>query len=154
MQAFPEALFYQLLLVMVYPDKETRIGAHRVFSVVLVPSSVCPRPSRPYSDPSRGNYFQRTLSRTVSVFSSSAALFEKLRREKSSLRESSSSDSFDKAFLKEDNLQLGKDASQQSSSQSVQSQAFSFEGSLPLPEDGKTLATLSQELVSSMDISK
>ncbi|KAA8520232.1 hypothetical protein F0562_014488 [Nyssa sinensis] len=90
-KAFPEELFHQLLLVMVCPDYETRVGAHRVFSVVLVPSSVCARPSTaPYSAQATG--IQRTLSRTVSVFSSSAALFEKIRKEQSSFQESTCQD--------------------------------------------------------------
>ncbi|KAL2461240.1 Uncharacterized protein Adt_44660 [Abeliophyllum distichum] len=79
-KAFPEALFHQILLAMVSPDHETRLGAHRVFSVVLVPSSVCP-PSSSTSSSTKPADFQRTLSRTVSVFSSSAALFEKMRKE-------------------------------------------------------------------------
>ncbi|KAJ4978796.1 hypothetical protein NE237_009576 [Protea cynaroides] len=95
-KAFPEALFHQLLLAMVYPDRETRVGAHRIFSVVLVPSSVCPRPCSAAPGTSKPNDFQRTLSRTVSVFSSSAALFEKLRREKCSLQEISGLDATDK----------------------------------------------------------
>ncbi|KAL5982022.1 hypothetical protein ACLOJK_016090 [Asimina triloba] len=84
---FPESLFHQLLLAMVYPDHETRVGAHRIFSVVLVPSSVCPSTSFANQDPSKAYDLQRTLSRTVSVFSSSAALFAKLRKDKTSLRE-------------------------------------------------------------------
>lgn len=85
-QAFPETLFHQLLRAMVHPDHETRVGAHRIFSVVLVPSSVFPRsPSLPESK--KGLDLPRTLSRTVSVFSSSAALFEKLRKEKFSSQE-------------------------------------------------------------------
>ncbi|BFG38111.1 hypothetical protein CerSpe_243850 [Prunus speciosa] len=87
-KAFPEALFHQLLPAMVHPDHETRVGAHRVFSVVLVPSSVCPGLSSPNTESKKALDFPRTLSRTVSVFSSSAALFEKLRREKISSRES------------------------------------------------------------------
>ncbi|GMY18932.1 protein SEMI-ROLLED LEAF 2 isoform X2, partial [Fagus crenata] len=79
--AFPEALFHQLLLAMVHPDHETRIGAHRIFSVVLVPSSVCPRSSSSIPETKKASDLPRTLSRTVSVFSSSAALFEKLRNE-------------------------------------------------------------------------
>ncbi|CAI9764970.1 unnamed protein product [Fraxinus pennsylvanica] len=79
--AFPEALFHQLLLAMVSPDHETRLGAHRVFSVILVPSSVCPPSSSTTSSSTKPADFQRTLSRTVSVFSSSAALFEKMRKE-------------------------------------------------------------------------
>ncbi|GAU21933.1 hypothetical protein TSUD_110730, partial [Trifolium subterraneum] len=40
--AFPDALFHQLLLTMAHLDRETQIGAHSVFSVVLVPSMVSP----------------------------------------------------------------------------------------------------------------
>ncbi|KAL1121403.1 hypothetical protein V6Z11_D01G229900 [Gossypium hirsutum] len=80
-KAFPESLFHQLLPAMVHPDHETRIGAHRIFSVVLVPTSVCPQQSS--VPPLTNKVIPRTLSRTVSVFSSSAALFEKLRKEKS-----------------------------------------------------------------------
>uniref|UniRef100_M4FIG9 EFR3-like protein n=1 Tax=Brassica campestris TaxID=3711 RepID=M4FIG9_BRACM len=76
--AFPDALFHQLLQAMVCADHESRMGAHRIFSVVLVPSSVCPN-SVPKSR--RPADMQRTLSRTVSVFSSSAALFRKLKME-------------------------------------------------------------------------
>lgn len=80
-KAFPEALFHQLLPAMVHQDHETRVGAHRIFSVVLVPSSVCPRSSSlvpPDSDPKAA--VPRSLSRTVSVFSSSAALFGKMKK--------------------------------------------------------------------------
>lgn len=110
-KAFPEALFHQLLLAMVYEDHETRAGAHRIFSIVLVPSSVCPRPppgaaaaaaasvavtttsvSVSVSAPNKANNMQRMLSRTVSVFSSSAALFEKLKKEEHSSQENISAD--------------------------------------------------------------
>ncbi|XP_020114985.1 uncharacterized protein LOC109728855 isoform X2 [Ananas comosus] len=87
-KAFPEALFHQLLLAMVHPDHETRVGAHRIFSVVLVPSSVCPFTLSAIPESPSIYDLRRTLSRTVSVFSSSAALFEKLRRDKCSFRES------------------------------------------------------------------
>ncbi|KAG6575359.1 Protein SEMI-ROLLED LEAF 2, partial [Cucurbita argyrosperma subsp. sororia] len=40
---FPDALFHQLLLAMAHPDLETRIGAHDIFSIVLMPSIKCPR---------------------------------------------------------------------------------------------------------------
>ncbi|XP_012575047.1 protein SEMI-ROLLED LEAF 2-like isoform X2 [Cicer arietinum] len=80
-KAFPEALFHQLILNMVHPDHETRVGAHRIFSVVLVPTSVFPRSCLSVSDP-KAQGIPRTLSRAVSVFSSSAALFEKLRQDK------------------------------------------------------------------------
>lgn len=72
---------------MVHPDHETSVGAHRIFSVVLVPSSVCPQPSLMATEALKKFDLQRTLSRTVSVFSSSAALFEKLRRDKCSSAE-------------------------------------------------------------------
>ncbi|KAL5067192.1 hypothetical protein RYX36_018079 [Vicia faba] len=78
-RALPEAIFHQLLLNMVHPDSETRVGAHRIFSVVLVPTSVFPRSRLSVSDP-KG--IPRTLSRAVSVFSSSAALFQKLRHQR------------------------------------------------------------------------
>ncbi|BBG93601.1 ARM repeat superfamily protein, partial [Prunus dulcis] len=40
--AFPDALFHQLLLAMGHPDHETRVGAHSIFSMVLMPSLVAP----------------------------------------------------------------------------------------------------------------
>ncbi|XP_008461315.1 protein SEMI-ROLLED LEAF 2-like isoform X2 [Cucumis melo] len=86
-KAFPEALFHQLLLAMVCSDHETRVGAHRIFSVVLVPSSVCPRPRASIPQTTKPAYIQRTLSRTVSVFSSSAALFQKVKVEHYSVQE-------------------------------------------------------------------
>ncbi|CAN1787716.1 Protein SEMI-ROLLED LEAF 2 [Linum perenne] len=81
-RAFPEALFFQLLRVMVFEDHETRIGAHRVFSIVLVPSSICPRTNDGSVISNKSVHIQRILSRKVSVFSSSAALFEKLENDK------------------------------------------------------------------------
>lgn len=69
---------------MLHPDMETRVGAHRIFVLLLVPSSVS-QSSRfehqflPHSDmpsPSRSK-------KRVSAFSSAAALFERLRRERS-----------------------------------------------------------------------
>lgn len=75
---------------MVHPDHEVHVGAHRIFSVVLVPSSVCPHPSSTTGVKLKASSIPRTLSRTVSVFSSSAALFEKLRKEKSFSRENAS----------------------------------------------------------------
>ncbi|CAL2228959.1 unnamed protein product [Prunus armeniaca] len=41
-KAFPDALFHQLLLAMGHPDHETRVGAHSIFSLVLMPSLVAP----------------------------------------------------------------------------------------------------------------
>ncbi|XP_074320484.1 protein SEMI-ROLLED LEAF 2 [Silene latifolia] len=86
-KAFPEALFHQLLPAMVHKDHETRVGAHRIFSVVLVPSSVAPRQISSVPLSGKAAHVPRSLSRTVSVFSSSAALFEKLRKERSGSKE-------------------------------------------------------------------
>ncbi|KAK4364377.1 hypothetical protein RND71_015735 [Anisodus tanguticus] len=72
---------------MVSPDHETRIAAHRVFSIVLVPSSVCPRPDSIHPQSTKAADLQRTLTRTISVFSSSASLFDKLKKEKSPSQE-------------------------------------------------------------------
>jgi hypothetical protein len=41
-QAFPDALFHQLLVAMAHPDHETRVGAHSVFSILLMPSLLSP----------------------------------------------------------------------------------------------------------------
>lgn len=94
-KAFPEALFYQLLPAMVHPDHETRVGAHQIFSVVLVPSSVCPNPSTNSAESRKAGDLPRALSRTVSVFSSSAALFDKLRRDKTISRDYTHQDNRD-----------------------------------------------------------
>ncbi|KAG4979616.1 hypothetical protein JHK82_032869 [Glycine max] len=42
-KAFPDALFHQLLLAMAHPDHETRVGAHSIFSLVLMPSPFSPQ---------------------------------------------------------------------------------------------------------------
>ncbi|GAB2294174.1 hypothetical protein Dimus_028394 [Dionaea muscipula] len=42
-KVFPDALFHQLLLAMAHADSETRTGAHYVFSLVIMPSVICPR---------------------------------------------------------------------------------------------------------------
>ncbi|KAI3472191.1 hypothetical protein Pfo_029679 [Paulownia fortunei] len=86
-KAFPEALFHQLLPAMLHPDHDTRIAAHQIFSVVLVPSSISPHLDSTVSDSKKNIGFPRTLSRTVSVFSSSAALFEKLRNQRNYSKE-------------------------------------------------------------------
>lgn len=67
---------------MLHPDHDTRIGAHQIFSVVLVPSSIAPQSDHDVSDSKKNVLYPRTLSRTVSVFSSSAALFDKMKHQK------------------------------------------------------------------------
>uniref|UniRef100_A0A0A9DK08 ARM repeat superfamily protein n=1 Tax=Arundo donax TaxID=35708 RepID=A0A0A9DK08_ARUDO len=81
-KVFPEALFHQLLLTMIHPDHEARVAAHRIFAIVLVPSSVSPSIQASASGQAKKHDMQRTLSRAVSVFSSSAAIFDKLRKDK------------------------------------------------------------------------
>lgn len=128
---------------MVSSDYETRIGAHRVFSVVLVPSSVCPRSSPNNRYARKAANIQRTLSRTVSVFSSSAALFQKLGKEQSSLPENSE---------RKDNMEDGEDARNNPSIlkrlTSSYSRAYSMKKpSLPVITEDKNTNTLDKESV-------
>ncbi|KAM7530084.1 hypothetical protein LguiB_033494 [Lonicera macranthoides] len=129
-KAFPEALFHQLLPAMVHQDHETRVGAHRIFSIVLVPSSVCPQIASTTEQWKKPKDLSRTLSRTVSVFSSSAALFDKLRTERSSSRESINLDS------KENNLiegeQMNNNSGMMNRIMSTYSRAYSLKYS-PIP---------------------
>ncbi|KAG0478348.1 hypothetical protein HPP92_013067 [Vanilla planifolia] len=77
-KAFAEGLFHQILLAMAHPDHETRIGSHRLFSVVLSPSNVYPW-SVPLLSVIQGGYDQkRTLLVALSGFASSDTLLEKL----------------------------------------------------------------------------
>ncbi|XP_047975823.1 protein SEMI-ROLLED LEAF 2 isoform X1 [Salvia hispanica] len=73
-QVFPEALFVQLLKVMLHPDVEIRIGGHQIFCVLLIPSFAHAR-----SDFT--NHPRRWHSKSMSTFSSIAFLLEKLRLE-------------------------------------------------------------------------
>ncbi|KAF5739907.1 hypothetical protein HS088_TW12G01119 [Tripterygium wilfordii] len=81
-QAFPEALLIQLLKAMLHPDVETRIGAHGIFSVLLIPSSNRFRPEHASLDPGYLIETRRRRSNTASTFASITALLEKLRKEK------------------------------------------------------------------------
>ncbi|KAF8043985.1 hypothetical protein BT93_A2076 [Corymbia citriodora subsp. variegata] len=142
-KAFPEALFHQLLPAMVHPDHETRVAAHRIFSVVLVPSSVCPRPSSVISESKKGQDLPRTLSRTVSVFSSSAALFEKLRNEKILLRDHAPQDDKENSEGDTRNNNIGM----LSRLKSTYSRAYSIRNpSVPLNTDINPVSKLNKEL--------
>lgn len=101
-KAFPEALFHQLLQAMVCADHESRVGAHCIFSVVLVPSSIRPHTSAAIPNSRKGNNMERTLSRTVSVFSSSAALLQKLKKDQPCPHEDLYKDQKDQAIKNED----------------------------------------------------
>lgn len=142
-KAFPEALFYQLLLAMVHPDHETRVAAHRIFSVVLVPSSVCPRPCSSGLQSMTASDLPRTLSRTVSVFSSSAALFQKLRNEKVSSLENGLPDMKDSSLV--DGEQESVSNGMLSRLKSSYSRAYSIRSSGPLITDAATMNGLSKE---------
>ncbi|XP_020539400.1 protein SEMI-ROLLED LEAF 2 isoform X2 [Jatropha curcas] len=104
-KAFPETLFHHLLRALIHPDHEIRLGAHRIFSVVLVPSSVAPCQSLTIPKPKKGLEL-RTLSRTVSVFSSSAALFEKIRKENTYFKEKGYQD-HEEAVLESEQIRNG-----------------------------------------------
>jgi hypothetical protein len=80
---FPEALLQQILKSMVHPDTDTRVGAHHIFSAVIVRG-----PSHQRGDSEYLYETKKWQSRATSVFASATALLEKLRREK----ECSSSD--------------------------------------------------------------
>ncbi|XP_038904576.1 protein SEMI-ROLLED LEAF 2 isoform X2 [Benincasa hispida] len=142
-KAFPEALFYQLLLAMVHPDHETRVAAHRIFSVVLVPSSVCPRPFFSDLESMTASDLPRTLSRAVSVFSSSAALFQKLRNEKVSSLENGLPDMKDSSLV--DREQESVSNGMLSRLKSSYSRAYSIRSSGPLSTDATTMNGLSKE---------
>ncbi|CAI0404679.1 unnamed protein product [Linum tenue] len=147
--AFPEALFFQLLRAMVYDDHETRVGAHRVFSVVLVPSSVCPRTGNGSVIANKSADIQRMLSRTVSVFSSSAALFEKLKRESNSSIKNTKDESKDK-FMDCYDGPMKNSPSMMSRLKSSYSRAYSIqEPTPPLPGDLSTMSVTEKEQNSS-----
>lgn len=76
---FPEALLQQILKSMIHTDIDTRVGAHHMFSAIVVRG-----PSHLRSE-SEYLYETKKQSRTTSVFASATALLEKLRREKESL---------------------------------------------------------------------
>ncbi|KAJ0979921.1 hypothetical protein J5N97_015395 [Dioscorea zingiberensis] len=73
----PEVLLLQLLKAMMHPDVETRLGAHQIFSAILIRTPNHPRQGSEYL------YGQRKWnSKTTSAFASATALLEKLRRGK------------------------------------------------------------------------
>lgn len=80
MQVFPEALLIQLLKVMLHPDVEARVGAHQIFSALLIPSSSHPRHEVASLRSGFLDQPRRWHSNTASA--SVTALLEKLRREK------------------------------------------------------------------------
>ncbi|XP_059668417.1 protein SEMI-ROLLED LEAF 2 isoform X2 [Cornus florida] len=144
-KAFPEALFHQLLPAMAHPDHETRVGAHQIFSVVLVPSSVCPRPHSVVPGSKHAAELSRTLSRTVSVFSSSAAIFEKLRNERSSSRKIVSQDN--KEIVVTEGEQRNNTNGMLNRIKSTYSRTYTFKNSPGLQKaDGDSTSNSNKEL--------
>jgi protein EFR3 len=75
-QAFPEALFHQLLLAMMHPDNKTRIGSHRVLSTIVAPSLLCPWSTMSFPIPAKGSSSQDLLKLVLSAFSSETVIEE------------------------------------------------------------------------------
>lgn len=78
---FPEALLVQILKAMLHPNVETRVGAHQIFSALLIPN-----PSNQHHEVAsvRSGYLhepQQWHSNAAST-TSITALLEKLRRDK------------------------------------------------------------------------
>ncbi|KAI9185306.1 hypothetical protein LWI28_006048 [Acer negundo] len=85
-QVFPEMLLAQILKVMLHPNVETRVGAHQIFSVLLIPSS---NHQRHEAASLRSGYLcepRRWRSDTSSTFTSITTLLEKLRRDKDGVK--------------------------------------------------------------------
>ncbi|EOY11659.1 Uncharacterized protein TCM_026768 isoform 3, partial [Theobroma cacao] len=85
-QVFPEALLVQLMKAMLHPNVEARVGAHQIFSALLIPSSN--RPRHEVASMRSGYVYEprRWRSNNASAFSSISALLEKLRREKDGIK--------------------------------------------------------------------
>ncbi|KAM2789819.1 hypothetical protein COP1_010272 [Malus domestica] len=81
-QVFPESLLVQLLKVMVHPDVEVRVGAHQIFSILLIPSSNRSRHEASSLQSGFGYQSRGWQSNTASTFASITARLEKLRKEK------------------------------------------------------------------------
>ncbi|GLT96388.1 hypothetical protein SLE2022_140120 [Rubroshorea leprosula] len=81
-QVFPDALLLHLMKVMLHPNIEARVGAHQIFSALLIPSSSNSR-SETSSVRFSSSHEPRTWhSNNASAFASISALLEKLRRER------------------------------------------------------------------------
>ncbi|KAJ0253150.1 hypothetical protein HA466_0122270 [Hirschfeldia incana] len=86
-QVFPDALLDALLKAMLHPNVETRVGAHEIFSVILLPSSGQSQAGLASVRASGYLNESRNLrSDTTSAFSSIAARLDKLRKEKDGVK--------------------------------------------------------------------
>ncbi|PON57610.1 Coatomer beta subunit [Trema orientale] len=103
-QLFPESLLVQLLKVMLHPDLEVRVGAHQIFSILLVPSSN--RPRHQVASLRSGFLYQsrRWHSSTAAAFASITARLEKLRKEKDGTKAEKHGNSCHDDFEERDNV--------------------------------------------------
>ncbi|CAM8969105.1 unnamed protein product [Rhodiola kirilowii] len=80
-QGFPEALFIHLLKVMEHPKVETRIGAHRIF-IVLLTANFNIQHATASLRPGFHHELRKWQAETAAAHSTIATLLEKLRKEK------------------------------------------------------------------------
>ncbi|KAG2278586.1 hypothetical protein Bca52824_061141 [Brassica carinata] len=86
-QVFPDTLLDALLKAMLHPNVETRVGAHEIFSVILLPSSGQSQAGLASVRASGYLNESRNLrSDTTSAFTSMAARLDKLRKEKDGVK--------------------------------------------------------------------
>lgn len=122
-KAFPDALFHQLLVAMAHPDHETRVGAHSVFSILLMPSLLSP-----WSDQNK-----KTSEAVSGFFGSSASQ----KRSKSFSFQDESNDNVDSMDGK--SWEEGNPISDNSGKHDSHDRSNSFKHAVL---DGKTLTSL------------
>ncbi|XP_013660832.2 protein SEMI-ROLLED LEAF 2-like [Brassica napus] len=86
-QVFPDTLLDALLKAMLHPNVETRVGAHEIFSVILLPSSG--QSQAGLASVRASGYLNESKnlrSDTTSAFTSIAARLDKLRKEKDGVK--------------------------------------------------------------------
>ncbi|KAF3563670.1 hypothetical protein DY000_02011262 [Brassica cretica] len=84
---FPDTLLDALLKAMLHPNVETRVGAHEIFSVILLPSSG--QSQAGLASVRASGYLNESKNLrgdTTSAFSSIAARLDKLRKEKDGVK--------------------------------------------------------------------
>lgn len=97
-QVFPDSLLLQLLQAMLHPDMEVRVGAHQMFSILLIPNS---NRSRHEIRSLRSNSLyepRKWQSSTESALVSVTARLEKLRKEKNGMISEKNNDELKEAY--------------------------------------------------------
>ncbi|MBA0687449.1 hypothetical protein Goari_014987 [Gossypium aridum] len=104
-QVFPEDLLVQLMKAMLHPNVEVRMGAHHIFSALLIPSSSHPR--HEVASLRSGFVYEprRWRSTNASAFASISALLEKLRREKDGIKSEKNGCNIHEDFKGKDNME-------------------------------------------------